>query len=83
MPIGSGGSNETKRQLNQINTSLSMLSAQAVADQKYDPAPPVPVIPAKIKEGFRAPFVPQANVYRGMMAIGVGCILYGLLTDAS
>lgn len=83
LPIGSGGNNVTKQQLNQINTNLTMLSAQAVADQKYDPPSPVPIIPPSVKEGFRAPFVPQASIYRGMMAIGVGCILYGLFTDAS
>jgi hypothetical protein len=40
LPIGSGGNNTTKQQLNATNASLTMLMTQAMADTKYDP--PVP-----------------------------------------
>jgi hypothetical protein len=40
LPIGSGGNNATKQQLNATNAQLTMMMSQAVADTKYDP--PVP-----------------------------------------
>lgn len=40
LPVGPGGNNPTKRQMNDTNTRLTMLTAQASANTKYDP--PVP-----------------------------------------
>jgi hypothetical protein len=78
LPIGSGGSNSTKRELNDVNVTLSMLSAQSEADQKFDPPPPTPVKPSIVKEAFRngdrsvdLPFV--------LSVAGVACIVYGLV----
>lgn len=78
LPIGSGGSNSTKREMNDINVTLSMLSAQSEADQKFDPPPPTPVKPSTVKESFcnggqsvDLPFV--------LSVAGVACIVYGLV----
>jgi hypothetical protein len=40
LPIGSGGNNTTKRQLNDTNNQLSMMLSQSVANTKYDPPTP-------------------------------------------
>jgi hypothetical protein len=52
LPIGSGGSNPTKTQMNETNIQLAMLTAQANADTKYDPPVPKPVTKAVTKESF-------------------------------
>lgn len=77
LPIGSGGSNATKKQLNDINVSLSMMAVQTLADQKYDPPVPTPIRPALIKEAFCS----MASVEMVPMAVAtVGAVLaiYGL-----
>ena len=43
LPIGSGGNSALKQQMNQTNTLLTMLNAQANANTKYDPAVPQPI----------------------------------------
>jgi hypothetical protein len=78
LPIGSGGSNATKKQLNDINVSLSMMTAQAMADQKYDPPPPIPVRAAMIKEAFCS-MDPSQQVPFALAAIGAGLVIYGLI----
>jgi len=79
LPIGSGG--ESAAQLNSINTTLTMLSAQSQANTKYDPPPPppstTPVIVGK-KEGFCSSY--HMNPPALLSLAGVGFILYGLFT---
>ena len=78
LPIGSGG--ESAAQLNHMNTTLTMLSAQSQANTMYDPPPPppatTPVIVGK-QEGFCSNDI---DVARLLGMAGVGCILYGLLS---
>lgn len=52
LPIGSGGNSSVKQQMNQTNTLLTMLNAQANANTKYDPAVPQPVTAAVTIENF-------------------------------
>jgi hypothetical protein len=48
LPIGSGGGNASKKEMNNVNTSLTLMSVQSTADSKYDPAPPTPAKPATV-----------------------------------
>ena len=43
LPIGPGGKNAIKNQMNDTNTQLSMLASQATANTLYDPPVPKPV----------------------------------------
>jgi hypothetical protein len=52
LPIGPGGNNPMKTQMNQTNTQLTMIQAQANANTKYDPPVPQPVTKQVIKETF-------------------------------
>jgi hypothetical protein len=52
LPVGPGGNNPMKTQLNQTNTLITMLQAQANANSKYDPSVPQPVSKQVIKETF-------------------------------
>jgi hypothetical protein len=52
LPVGPGGKNQIKQQLNNTNLQLAMLSAQAIANSKYDPPVPKPVTKQVILEKF-------------------------------
>jgi len=43
LPIGPGGKNATKNQMNDTNAQLTLLTAQATANTLYDPPVPQPV----------------------------------------
>ena len=43
LPIGPGGKNATKNQMNETNTRLTMLASQATANTLYDPPVPKPI----------------------------------------
>jgi hypothetical protein len=43
LPIGPGGKNATKNQMNNTNEQLTMLSSQATANTMYDPPVPKPI----------------------------------------
>jgi len=43
LPIGPGGKNAIKNQMNDTNTQLTMLASQATANTLYDPPVPKPV----------------------------------------
>ena len=73
LPIGPGGSNPVKQQMNDTNTKLTMLSAQADANTKYDPPVPQPVTQQVIKENFTANSANMIFVIAGL------CIVYGLI----
>lgn len=79
LPIGSGGKSESAAQLNNMNTTLTMLSAQSQANTMYDPLPPspatTPVVVGK-QEGFCGQYDIDAPT---MIAFaGMGFVLYGL-----
>ena len=73
LPIGPGGSNPVKQQMNDTNTKLTMLSAQADENTKYDPPVPQPVTKQVIKENFTANSANMIFVIAGL------CIVYGLI----
>lgn len=74
LPIGPGGNNPVKSQMNQTNTQLTMLNAQAAANTKYDPPVPQPVTKAVTKEAFTNQIVsPMIFVVGGLF------IVYGLV----
>jgi hypothetical protein len=74
LPIGSGGNNVAKRQLNDTNVQLTMLKAQATANTKYDPPVPQPVTKQVIKENFT-----NYRISSGLFVIGGLLVVYGLV----
>lgn len=74
LPIGPGGSNPIKQQMNQINTQLTMLNAQAAANTKYDPPVPKPITKAVTKEGFTVEQIPIM-----LFVVGSLFIVYGFV----
>jgi hypothetical protein len=74
LPIGPGGNNPVKQQMNQTNTQLTMLNAQAAANTKYDPPVPKPITKAVTKEGFTVHQVPTM-----LFVIGGLFIVYGFV----
>jgi len=74
LPIGPGGKNALKSQMNDTNTKLTMLSAQADANTIYDPPVPKPVTEQKIE-----PFCDSDDSIAPLIA-AIGCVLivYGL-----
>lgn len=73
LPVGPGGNNPIKHEMNNTNTKLTMLTAQAEADTKYDPPVPQPITKQVIKENF------TANSANMIFVIGGLCIVYGLI----
>ncbi len=74
LPVGPGGSNPVKQQMNDTNTKLTMLTAQAAANTKYDPPVPQPITKQVTKEGFEI-----QNSSNLLYVIGGLCIVYGLI----
>jgi hypothetical protein len=60
--------------MNQTNTQLTMLSAQAAANTKYDPPVPQPVTKAVTKESFTVSDLPKM-----LYIVGSLFIVYGLV----
>ena len=75
LPVGPGGNNPVKNQMNQTNTQLTMLNAQAAANTTYDPPGPQPVTKAVTKEGFTNEMFPNM-----LFVVGSLFIVYGLVT---
>jgi hypothetical protein len=75
LPIGPGGKNPVKNQMNQTNIQLTMLNAQSAANTKFDPPVPKPVTKAVTKEGFTVEQVPTM-----LFVVGGLFIVYGLVT---
>lgn len=74
LPIGPGGDNLTKRQMNATNTQIAMLTSQAAANTKYDPPVPKPVTKQVIKEAFCSSSVPSM-----LAVVGGLLIVYGIV----
>lgn len=77
LPIGSGGSDSTKREMNDVNVRLAMLASQGEADQKFDPPVPKPVGQQIIKEAFCSDSLDLPFL---LSLTGVVCIVYGILS---
>ena len=76
LPVGPGGNNPTKRQMNDTNTRLTMLTAQASANTKYDPPVPQPITKQVTLENFCS----GANTIPSIIfVIGGLLIVYGLV----
>ena len=74
LPVGPGGKNPVKQQMNQTNIQLTMLTAQAEANTKYDPPVPQPITKAVTKESFTVEELPKM-----LFVIGGLFIVYGLV----
>jgi hypothetical protein len=76
LPIGPGGNNPIKRQMNDTNVQLSMMQAQAAANTKYDPPVPQPVSKQVVIEKFTS----QTSAFpQALIVIGILSIVYGLV----
>ena len=76
LPIGSGGSNTTKQEMNDMNVQLATMDADSCASSKFDPSVPVPIVPAQIIQHFQSG---QMNTSYSLAVIGGLCIVYGLI----
>jgi hypothetical protein len=74
LPVGPGGGNPTKQALNDTNVQLTMMTAQATANTKYDPPVPQPVTKAVIKENFS-----NGTISTTLFVVGGLFIVYGLV----
>jgi hypothetical protein len=78
LPIGPGGNNAIKNQLNSLNTTLTMTEAQSRADKRFDPPVPNPITQSSIKESFCS--IPTISTTSTLLAsIGILCIVYGIV----
>jgi hypothetical protein len=75
LPVGPGGSDPVKSQMNNINTQLTMLSAQSMANTKYDPPVPKPITKAVTIENFTS-----GTFTSSIFIIGTLFIVYGLVS---
>ena len=77
LPIGPGGKNATKNQMNRTNEQLTMLSSQATANTVYDPPVPKPVTAPLIQ-----PFCSGSNdiVSNAMLVLAGLLIVYGIVS---
>jgi hypothetical protein len=76
LPVGPGGKNQIKQQMNNTNVQLAMLSAQALANTKYDPPVPKPVT----KQVTIEKFTTASPVPLALGVIGGLFIVYGLIS---
>lgn len=81
LPIGSGGNNSTKQQMNQLNAQMEMMLVQGTADKKFDPETPPPVTPQVIvKDGFLGNKMESDSISTTLGVIGVLLFVYGWVT---
>ena len=74
LPIGPGGNDPIKRQMNETNIQLTMLTAQANANTKYDPPVPQPVSKQVTKETFTSDSLPNM-----LFVVGGLFVVYGIV----
>ena len=82
LPIGPGGNNSAKIQMNATNTLLTMMAAQGNADKKFDPPVPSTLTSQVVTQGFRSgsydvltiPTIPKM-----VFIVGCLCIVYGIV----
>jgi hypothetical protein len=73
LPIGPGGDNTVKNQFNDLNAQLTMMTAQATANSKYDPPTPKPITKPMIVEKFTNHQLPTS-----LAVVGVLFFVYGM-----
>jgi hypothetical protein len=76
LPIGPGGKNQIKNQMNETNTQLTMLTSQAIANTKYDPPVPKPITKQVTIEKFCSDSSSTASI---IAVIGGLFIVYGIV----
>jgi hypothetical protein len=76
LPVGPGGKNQIKQQLNDTNVQLAMLTAQSTANTKYDPPVPKSITKQVTLETF---CVSSTPVPIALGVVGALCIVYGLI----
>uniref|UniRef100_A0A6C0KLY4 Uncharacterized protein n=1 Tax=viral metagenome TaxID=1070528 RepID=A0A6C0KLY4_9ZZZZ len=72
LPIGPGGNNSIKTQLNDLNAKLTMMSAQSVENAKFDPPAPKPATKPMIVEKFCSHSVPSTLAVVGILVFAYG-----------
>jgi len=77
LPIGPGGKNATKNQMNETNTQMAMLASQATANTLYDPPVPKPVTKQLVQ-----PFCSGSNDSMPTMLLVLSGVLivYGIVS---
>lgn len=79
LPLSSGGApNQTQKEMEKTNTTLTMLLAQSSADAKYDPSPPSTTTLPSIREAFCSPD-PRDATYL-ILALAVLFVGYGIVS---
>lgn len=81
LPVGPGGNNPTKQQMNATNTQLTMMAAQAAANTKYDPPVPQPITSQVTVEQFCAltSIASMSSVSGMLWVVGGLMIVYGII----
>ena len=79
LPIGSGGTSATKKELNDNNTRLTMMTSQAKANTVFDPPAPKPLTPQIVQPFCNGPSSSSDVIAEVLMAAGVIFIAYGIL----
>jgi hypothetical protein len=77
LPIGPGGKNAIKNQMNDTNTQLTMLASQATANTLYDPPVPKPVTKQLVQ-----PFCSGSNdsIPSVLLVLAGVFIVYGIVS---
>jgi len=78
LPIGPGGKNATKNQMNDTNTQLTMLAAQATANTLYDPPVPKPITKQLIQPFCSGPPMPDPTSF--ILVVAGFLIVYGMVS---
>lgn len=79
LPISSGGApTQTQKDMEKTNVTLSMISAQANADTKFDPPPPETLTAPAIQEAFSSTDPSDPSFW--ILAVAVAFILYGIVS---
>ncbi len=78
LPIGSGGNNATKQQLNATNSMLTMITSQAATDTKYDPPVPKHITAPTTIENFVS--YKQYQLAKIVSVVATLIILYSLVS---
>jgi hypothetical protein len=80
LPIGPGGANQTKQQMNQTNTQLTMLASQAAANTLYDPPVPKPITKQVVQPFCSGSNSPVPSVPSIIFVVGGLMIVYAIVS---
>jgi hypothetical protein len=83
LPIGPGGNNPVKSVMNDMNNQLTLMSAQASVNTKYDPPVPQPITKQVITNSVETfQVINESMIYPvsyTMFIIGSLLIVYGMI----